>query len=80
MAQQYENPALPSCGVGNVKDGNPGTGPAVININFQTGCVIPWHWHTPNERLVIVSGSAKAEMEDMDPVMLKQADFIPAFG
>ena len=52
----------------------------MININFQTGCVIPWHWHTPNERLVIVSGSAKAEMEDMDPVMLKQADFIPAFG
>lgn len=75
-AQEHGNPALPSCGVGNVKDGNPGTGPSVIDIRFQSGCVIPWHWHTPNERIVVVSGSARAEMKGMAPMMLKQGDFI----
>ncbi len=76
QAQQHGNPALPTCGVGNVKDGNPGTGPSVINIKFQPGCVIPWHWHTPNERVIVVSGSAKAEMKSMATIMLKQGDFI----
>ena len=75
-AQEHTNPALPSCGVGTVKDGNPGAGPSVIHIAFQPGCVIPWHWHTPNERIVVVSGSARAEMKGMAPLMLKQGDFI----
>ncbi|MBB5060490.1 quercetin dioxygenase-like cupin family protein [Granulicella aggregans] len=75
-AQSSGNPALPSCGAGDVKDGNPGTGPSVIKIKFRPGCVIPWHWHTPNERVVMISGSAKAEMKGMAPVMLKQGDFI----
>jgi quercetin dioxygenase-like cupin family protein len=75
-AQKHENPSLPSCGVGNMKEGNPGTGPSVIKIKFQPGCVIPWHWHTPNERVFVISGSSKAEMKGMESVMLKQGDFI----
>ena len=75
-AQPPQKPALPSCGVGNVKDGKPGIGPSVTDIKFQPGCVIPWHWHTPNERVIVISGSAKAEMKGMEPVMLKQGDFI----
>jgi quercetin dioxygenase-like cupin family protein len=67
---------MPSCGVGDVKDGNPGTGPAVVKLKFQPGCVIPWHWHTPNERVVIISGTAKAEMKGMAPVMMKSGDFL----
>jgi quercetin dioxygenase-like cupin family protein len=75
-AQNHENPALPSCGVGNIKEGNPGTGRSVIKIKFQPGCVIPWHWRTPNERVIVISGSTKAEMKGMESVMLKQGDFI----
>jgi hypothetical protein len=52
------------------------SGAAIVNLKFQPGCVIPWHWHTPNERVIVISGSAKAEMRGMDPVMLKQGDFI----
>src|SRR5580704_11320610 len=75
-AQKHDNPALPTCGVGDVRDGNPGTGSAVIYIKFQPGCVTPWHWHTPNERVIMVSGSAKAEMKGMGPMLLKPGDFI----
>jgi quercetin dioxygenase-like cupin family protein len=75
-AQTHGDSVFPSCGVPDVKDGNPGTGPSVVRIKFQPGCVIPWHWHTPNERVMVISGSAKAEMKGMEPVMLKEGDFI----
>ena len=59
------HPALPACATIAVQDGDPGAGPSIILIKFKPGCSIPWHWHTPNERLVIVSGSAKGEMKDI---------------
>jgi quercetin dioxygenase-like cupin family protein len=76
QSQEHKNPVLPSCFAAALKDGNPDTGPAIVHLKFQPGCVIPWHWHTPNERVIVISGSAKAEMRGMDPVMLKQGDFI----
>jgi len=76
------HPALPTCGTIAVQDGNPGTGPSIILLKLKAGCVIPWHWHTPNERLIIVTGSAKGEMKDMPALMLKPGDFVllPAKG
>ena len=76
------HPALPSCVTIAVQDGNPGNGPSIILLKVKAGCVIPWHWHTPNERLIIVSGSAKGEMKDMEALMLKPGDFVllPAKG
>ena len=76
------HPALPTCSTIAVQDGDPTQGPSVIMIKAEAGCVIPWHWHTPNERLIIVSGSAKGEMKDMKPLMLKPGDFVvlPAKG
>lgn len=26
---------------------------AVILFKVKAGCVIPWHWHTPAERIVV---------------------------
>jgi len=37
-------------------------GAAVLLLKVKSGCVVPWHWHTANENLMMVSGSAKAEM------------------
>jgi quercetin dioxygenase-like cupin family protein len=76
------HPALPSCATIAVQDGDPSTGPSVIMLKAKAGCNIPWHWHTPNERLIIVSGSAKGEMKDMNTLMLKPGDFVvlPAKG
>lgn len=76
------HPALPACATIAVQDGDPSTGPSVIMLKAKAGCNIPWHWHTPNERLIIVSGSAKGEMKDMKPLMMKSGDFLvmPAKG
>ncbi len=57
-------PGLPNCTTGAVQSGDPSKGPSVILAKAENGCVIPWHWHTPNEHVMIVSGSAKLEMKD----------------
>jgi quercetin dioxygenase-like cupin family protein len=46
-----------------VENGDPSKGPSVIVFKGTAGCVIPWHWHTPTEQVMIISGSAKVEMK-----------------
>jgi len=54
---------LPSCVTMAVESGDPAKGPSVIVFKGTAGCTIPWHWHTPTEHVMIVSGSAKVEMK-----------------
>jgi hypothetical protein len=53
---------LPSCITMAVESGDPSKGSSVIVFKGTSGCSISWHWHTPTERVMIVSGSAKVEM------------------
>src|SRR5436190_59679 len=57
-------PGLPSCTTAAVQSGDPSKGPSIILAKGKAGCIIPWHWHTPNEHVMVVSGSAKIEMKD----------------
>ncbi len=56
-------PGMPSCIAMAVESGDPSKGPSVIVFKGTAGCMIPWHWHTPTEHVMIVSGSAKFEMK-----------------
>jgi quercetin dioxygenase-like cupin family protein len=47
-----------------VESGDPSKGASVILLKGPAGCRIPWHWHTPTEQIMVVSGSAKVEMRD----------------
>jgi quercetin dioxygenase-like cupin family protein len=55
---------LPECVSMAVESGDPSKGPSVIVFKGSAGCRIPWHWHTPTEQVMIVTGSAKIEMKD----------------
>jgi len=55
---------IPPCATLSVLRGDPTKGAAIILLKAAAGCKIPWHWHTANESLVIVSGKAKIEMKD----------------
>jgi quercetin dioxygenase-like cupin family protein len=55
---------LPTCTKLAVESGDPSKGPSVIVFKGSPGCSIPWHWHTPTEHVMVVSGSAKVEMKD----------------
>lgn len=58
------SPGLPSCLATAVQSGDPEKGPSVILIKGKAGCVVPWHWHSANEHVMIASGSAKLEMKE----------------
>ena len=55
---------LPQCVTMAVESGDPSKGPSVIVFKGTRGCLIPWHWHTPTEHVMIITGSAKLAMKD----------------
>lgn len=69
-------PPLPTCLSASVQNGDPAKGPFIILAKAKTGCAVPWHWHTANEHLMIVSGTGRAEMKNGEAVTLKSAGFI----
>jgi quercetin dioxygenase-like cupin family protein len=48
----------------------------VLAGKLKPGCKVPWHWHTAAENLVVVSGSAKAEMKDGASHALASGDYV----
>jgi quercetin dioxygenase-like cupin family protein len=55
---------MPPCVNMAVESGDPSKGASIIVFKGTAGCSIPWHWHTPTEHVMIVSGSAKLEMKE----------------
>jgi len=75
-AMKFVNiPPLPTCTRASVVSGDPAKGPSIILAKATTGCTIPWHWHTPNEHVMIVSGAATLQMKDAKPVSLRAGGF-----
>jgi quercetin dioxygenase-like cupin family protein len=68
-------PGTPTCSQGAVLDGDPGKGPSIIYAKMNAGCVFPWHWHTPAEHVMMVTGAGKMEMKDGKPVTLQPGGF-----
>src|SRR4029453_103743 len=57
-------PDMPACATGAMLHGDPRTGPAWVLLKLASGCRVPWHWHTANESLVVISGRGTVEMKD----------------
>src|SRR5947207_5576836 len=75
-AMKFVNiPPLPTCTRAAVTSGDPTKGPSIILAKATAGCIIPWHWHTPNEQVMIVSGVATLQMKDAKPVSLRAGAF-----
>jgi quercetin dioxygenase-like cupin family protein len=68
-------PGMPTCSSGAVLSGDPAKGSSIILARAKPGCVFPWHWHTPSEHIMMVSGSARVEMKDAKPMTLKAGGF-----
>ena len=50
---------------------------AVFLLKLTAGCKIPWHWHTPNEQVTVVSGTFHMEMKDAPTPLLRPYVFMP---
>ena len=72
-------PNVPPCATGQVEQGDPATGPSIILVRFASGCSIPWHWHTPTERIMVVSGTLQLHMKgDAAATALRAGDYATA--
>jgi mannose-6-phosphate isomerase-like protein (cupin superfamily) len=61
-------PDMPACATAAILRGDPRTGPAWVLLRLASGCRVPWHWHTANETLVVVSGRGTLAMKDAPPL------------
>ena len=61
-------PDMPSCATGAIVRGNPRSGPAWVLLKLASGCRVPWHWHTANEDMVVISGKGTIDMTDGKPL------------
>jgi quercetin dioxygenase-like cupin family protein len=68
-------PGLPECAPGAVLSGDPSKGSSILLGKLSSGCTIPWHWHSPNENLMLVSGQATIEMKDGKKFTLRPGGF-----
>lgn len=69
-------PVAPKCFTIAVDKGDPFAGPSVILARFAPGCVAPFHWHTPNESVMAVSGSLELQMKDDKPMVAHHGDYL----
>jgi quercetin dioxygenase-like cupin family protein len=65
-------PDMPDCASAAILRGNPRNGPAWVLLKLASGCRVPWHWHTANETLLVVSGQGTVAMKDGPPL-----EFVP---
>ncbi len=75
----FARPAnAPSCVTAATLHGDAKQGPASMMFKMPQGCVVPWHWHSANEQMIMVSGSAKFEGKNHEPIVVKQGGYIYA--
>jgi quercetin dioxygenase-like cupin family protein len=68
-------PNTPDCLTGAVERGDPASGPSVILAKFKPGCAVPWHFHTPNETVLMVSGVGRLQAKGDKPASLRAGDY-----
>src|SRR5262245_60494212 len=57
-------PNMPKCATAAILRGNPRSGPAWVLLKLASGCRVPFHWHTPNEEMLVISGQGTLSMKE----------------
>jgi quercetin dioxygenase-like cupin family protein len=68
-------PILPDCLTISVVHGDPASGPSEVLGKSTPGCVIPWHWHGPNESLLVISGAGENQTRSEKAYAMHRGDF-----
>jgi len=58
-----------------LESGDPRTGPSTLILKAPVGCVVPWHWHTAQEQLMVVDGDVRTEMTGHPTILLQACGF-----
>lgn len=69
-------PNVPACVTGTSESGDPSKEAATLLLRFAPGCLVPSHWHTPDEIIMMVSGTLRVEMKGSDkPAFMHGGDY-----
>jgi len=68
-------PNMPACATAAILRGNPRFGPAWVLLRLASGCQVPWHWHTANETLLVVSGRGTVLAKEGPPLQFAPGAF-----
>jgi len=63
------------CLAGALENGDPNTGPSTFLLRAAPNCLVPWHYHTAEEQLIVVSGDVEAGMDGVSPRVLQAGGF-----
>jgi hypothetical protein len=74
-AMKFEQDENVKCLMEAVESGDYATGPSTLILKTPPKCLVPWHYHTSTEELIVVRGSVLAEMEGMAPTTLGPGGF-----
>jgi CubicO group peptidase (beta-lactamase class C family) len=64
-----------SCLSDALETGDPEKGPSTFALKARPGCLVPWHYHTAQEQLIVVQGTILTEMQGMRPASLGPGGF-----
>jgi len=65
----------PKCLSYALETGDPDKGPSTFILKAVPQCEVPWHFHTAEEQLMVVSGEVRTEMEGMPARTLEAGGF-----
>ena len=68
-------PGVPACTTIAPLHGDMGKGPATLMVRMKSGCMVPYHWHTPSEELIVLQGAPLAQMRGARPVILQVGSY-----
>lgn len=63
-----EIPDMPACASAAILRGDPRFGAAWVLLKLASGCEVPWHWHSANETLLVISGRGAVSMKEGPPL------------
>lgn len=58
-----------------LENGDPATGPSTFLLKAAPNCVVPPHYHTAEEQLIVVQGQVSAGMDGVAPATLGPGGF-----
>jgi quercetin dioxygenase-like cupin family protein len=64
-------PGVPECTTLAPLHGDMSKGPATLMVRMTAGCMVPFHWHTPSEEMIVMQGTALSQMRGERPIALK---------
>jgi quercetin dioxygenase-like cupin family protein len=68
-------PGVPACTSFAPLRGDMGKGASTLMVRMKSGCLVPYHWHTPSEEIVVLQGSPYAQMMGLRPYYLKVGSY-----